>query len=170
MWDINGTVLGLTQNHWTKAPIQEPMYSRTLKIASYLLFRSWPWLYSKWYLKFRIDPHLIDSFTDAGTPSSLSRTNGEVMTTVQGVIEHVFEHNTQYHLVHAPFTRFVIFWHIGNAPSRISLSQICCNTTTFCIATIFVKYCYATGSGWPNLRSSSCSPLGEKSLWNGTFG
>ena len=33
---------------------------------------------------------------------------------------YVFEPKTQYQLVHAPFTRFVIFWHISNAPPMIS--------------------------------------------------
>ena len=27
---------------------------------------------------------------------------------------YVFEHKTQYLLIHAPFTRIVVFWHIGN--------------------------------------------------------
>ena len=29
---------------------------------------------------------------------------------------YVFEHKTQYLLIHAPFTRIVLFWHIGNVP------------------------------------------------------
>ena len=32
---------------------------------------------------------------------------------------YVFEHETQYLLIHAPFTRTVIFWHIGNASPMI---------------------------------------------------
>ena len=60
---------------------------------------------------------------------------------------YVFEHKRQYILIHAPFTRIVVFWHIGNVPPVISYRQICCNTATFCIAVIFVKYCYTTGSG-----------------------
>ena len=56
-----------------------------------------------------------------------------------------FEHKTQYLLIRAPYTRIVIFWHIGNIPHMISQSQISCNTPTFCIA-VFVKYCYTTGS------------------------
>ena len=31
---------------------------------------------------------------------------------------YVFEHKTQYILIHAPFTRIVVFWHIGNVPSN----------------------------------------------------
>ena len=49
--------------------------------------------------------------------------------------------------MHAPFTRIVVFWHISNAPPMISESQIYCNTAMFCIAAIFVKYFYTTGSG-----------------------
>ena len=60
---------------------------------------------------------------------------------------YVLEHKTQYILIHAPFTRIVVFWHIGNVPPMISQSQICCNTVTFCKAAIFVKYCYTTVSG-----------------------
>ena len=57
-----------------------------------------------------------------------------------------FEHKTQYLLIRAPYTRIVVFWHISNIPPMISQSQINCNTPTFYIAAIFVKYCYTTGS------------------------
>ena len=57
-----------------------------------------------------------------------------------------FEHKTQYLLICAPYTRIVVFWHISNIPPMVSQSQISCNTHTFCIAAIFVKYCYTTGS------------------------
>ena len=33
---------------------------------------------------------------------------------------YVFEHKTQYLLIHAPFTLIVVFWHIGNVPPMIS--------------------------------------------------
>ena len=33
---------------------------------------------------------------------------------------YVFEHKAQYLLIHAPFTRIVVFWHIGNVPPMIS--------------------------------------------------
>ena len=56
-----------------------------------------------------------------------------------------FEHKTQYPLIRAPYTRIVIFWHISNIPPMISQSQISCDTPTFYIAAIFVKYCYTTG-------------------------
>ena len=32
----------------------------------------------------------------------------------------VFEHKTQYLLIHAPFTRIVVFKHIGNVSPMIS--------------------------------------------------
>ena len=32
---------------------------------------------------------------------------------------YVFEHKVQYILIHAPFTRIVVFWHIGNVPPMI---------------------------------------------------
>ena len=57
-----------------------------------------------------------------------------------------FEHKTQYLLIRAPYTLIVVFWHISKIPPMIGQSQISCNTPTFCIATIFVKYCYTTGS------------------------
>ena len=57
-----------------------------------------------------------------------------------------FEHKAQYLLIRAPYTRIVVFWHISNIPPMISQSQISCNTPTFYIAAIFVKYCYTTGS------------------------
>ena len=33
---------------------------------------------------------------------------------------YVFEYKAQYRLIHAPFTRIVVFGHIGNIPSMIS--------------------------------------------------
>ena len=32
---------------------------------------------------------------------------------------YVFEHETQYLLIHAPFICIVVFWHIGNVPPTI---------------------------------------------------
>ena len=57
-----------------------------------------------------------------------------------------FEHKTQYLLILAPYTGIVVIWYISNIPPVISQSQISCNTPTFYIAAIFVKYCYTTGS------------------------
>ena len=57
-----------------------------------------------------------------------------------------FEHKTQYLLIRAPYTRIVVCWHISNINPMISQCQISCNTPTFYIAAIFVKYCYTTGS------------------------
>ena len=57
-----------------------------------------------------------------------------------------FEHKTEYLLICAPYTRIVVFWHISNIPPMISQSQISCNTPTFYIAAIFVKFCYTIGS------------------------
>ena len=73
-----------------------------------------------------------------------------------------FEHKTQYLLIRAPYTSIVVFWHISNIPPpppppppppMISQSQISCNTPTFYIAAIFVKYCYTTGSWLLQLMS-----------------
>ena len=33
---------------------------------------------------------------------------------------YVFEHKMQYLLIHVPFSRIVVFWHIGNVPPTIS--------------------------------------------------
>ena len=62
------------------------------------------------------------------------------------LLQHVFEHKTEYVLIHDPYARIVVFSHISNIPPMISESQICCNIATFCIAAIFVKYCYTIGS------------------------
>ena len=59
---------------------------------------------------------------------------------------YVFENKTFYVLIHAQYNRTVVFWHIINIPPMLSSSQFWCNTTTFCIAAIFVKYCYTTSS------------------------
>ena len=59
---------------------------------------------------------------------------------------YVFEHKMQYLLIHAPYTRIVVFWHTSNIPPMISKGQICFNIATFCTTSIFVKYCYTTDS------------------------
>ena len=35
-------------------------------------------------------------------------------------VVYVFEHKTQYLLIHAPITCIVLFWQIGNVPPMIS--------------------------------------------------
>ena len=53
-------------------------------------------------------------------------------------LPYVFEQKTQYILIHAPYTRLVVFWHISNIPHNI-FSQICYNTPMFCIRTHFLN-------------------------------
>ena len=83
-----------------------------------------------------------------------------------------FEHKTQYLLIRAPHTRIVVFWHISNIPPMISQSQISCNTPTFYIAAIFVKYiqpavgCY---NSWANLKEFGLLSARGKLLWNRSF-
>ena len=54
---------------------------------------------------------------------------------------YVFEHKTLDLLIHAPYTRIVVFWHISYMPPWISWDQICYNTPMFCIATILLYNC-----------------------------
>ena len=73
-----------------------------------------------------------------------------------------FLYNAQYLLIHAPFTRIVVFWHISNVlprfrrvkfvviPPRFVLQQYLWN-----IAIQPALGCY---NSWANLRCSSCSP------------
>ena len=87
----------------------------------------------------------IDPFHRCGRPQAACREPaGSYDKTTQSAI--CFEHKTQYLLIRAPYTRIVVFWHTSNTPPMISQSQISCNSPTFCIAAIFVKYCYTTGS------------------------
>ena len=50
-----------------------------------------------------------------------------------------FQYQTQYILIHAPYTRVVAFWHISNIPPRFSLSEIRYTTPMFYIMAIFMK-------------------------------
>ena len=79
-----------------------------------------------------------------------------------------FEHKTQYLLIHAPYTRIVVFWHISNISSMISQSQISCNTPKKqqYLWNIAIKPAVGCYNSWANLRCSGCVPLGEKWLWN----
>ena len=89
--------------------------------------------------------HVIDQSHRYGHPQAACREPaGSYDKTTRTAI--CFEHKTQYLLIRAPYTRIVVFWHISNIPPMISQSQISCNTPTFYIAAIFVKYCYTTGS------------------------
>ena len=72
---------------------------------------------------------------------------------------YVFEHKMLWILIHAPHTRTMAFWHIGNKPPMISQSKMCYNTPILYTAAIFVKYSYTTGS-WlfclkANIRDSA---------------
>ena len=60
-----------------------------------------------------------------------------------------FEHKTQYLLVRAPYTRIVVFWHIGMFFWNIAIQP--------------AVGCY---NSWANVRCSGCYPLVEKLLWN----
>ena len=89
-----------------------------------------------------------------------SGNSGNLWQTAWGVL---CLHETQYILIHAPYTRIVVFHH-----------QICYNDNNddVFITAIFVKYCSTTVSFynvWANLCCSGCSPIGENSLWNGTI-
>ena len=88
---------------------------------------------------------VIDQSHRYGRPQAACREPaGSYDKTTQTAI--CFEHKTQYILISAPYTRIVVFWHISNIPPMVLQSQISCNTPTFYIAAIFVKYCYTTGS------------------------
>ena len=84
-------------------------------------------------------PLLIDQSHRYGRPQAAYREPaGSYDKTTRTAV--CFEHKMQYLLIHAPYTRIVVFWHISNIPPMISQSQISCNTPTFYIAAIFVKY------------------------------
>ena len=80
-----------------------------------------------------------------GHPQRVVANQQEVMTRLLRAAI-CFEHKTLYLLIRARYTRIVVFWNVSIIPPMISQSQISCYTPTFCIAAIFVKYCYTTGS------------------------
>ena len=87
---------------------------------------------------------------------------------------HVFEHKTQYILTHASFTRIVVFWLIGNVlPNDFVESKIVVIPPRFVYQQYFrniaIKPAVGCYNSWANLGCSSCSPLGEIFLWNGTI-
>ena len=94
---------------------------------------------------FELYINVIDQSHSYGRPQAACREPaGSFDKTTRTAI--CFELKTQYLLIRAHYTRIVVFWHISNIPPVISQSQISCNTPTFYIAAIFVKYCYTTGS------------------------
>ena len=82
---------------------------------------------------------------------------------------YVFEHKAQYLLIHAPITRIVVFDTLVTYPQWVKfvviLPRFVFQQYSWNIAIQPAMGCY---NSWANLRCSSCSPLGEKSLWNGT--
>ena len=65
-------------------------------------------------------------------------------TSLPNLIFFNIKHNMLQSVLHIP-----ALWYFNtsvNIPPMISLGEFCCYTTTFCIAEIFVKYCYTTGS------------------------
>ena len=131
--------LKLDSNHWFFSPYDLEIWRMTSKndraprlgyINLCALFQSHQW---------------IDQSHRYGSPwAAFCKPAGSYDKTTRTAI--CFEHKTQYLLIRAPYTRIVIFCHISDIPPMISQSQISCNTPTFYIAAIFVKYCYTTGS------------------------
>ena len=80
------------------------------------------------------------SLTDTGATRRLVVNQREVMTRL---LELLYVLNIKRNIY---YTHIVVFWHISNIPPMISQGQISCNTHTFYIAALFVKYCYATVS------------------------
>ena len=53
-------------------------------------------------------------FTDAAPLAACCEPTGKLWQLWK--VLYVFEHKTQYLLIHAPFTRIVVFWHIVTYP------------------------------------------------------
>ena len=81
-----------------------------------------------------------------------------------------FEHKTQYILIHAPYTRIVVFWHINNIPPWFRRVKLVVIPPRFIkqqyLWNIAVQPAVGCYNSWANLRCSGCYPLGEKLLWN----
>ena len=107
--------------------------------------------------------HAIDSFTDAGALAA-----GRELTLDHNTLPkqlYIFEHNTQYVLIHTPYTRIMVFWPISNIPQWFRRFKFASIIPHF----VYQQYlwniaiqpaggCY---NSWANLRCSGCSPLGE---------
>ena len=78
--------------------------------------------------------------------------------------------NTKHVLIHAPYTHIVVFWHISNIPPMILGSQICCNTTMFCIAAFLWNVAIQSAVGcynpWVNLRLGLLTAWGKIAVKN----
>ena len=81
-----------------------------------------------------------------------------------------FEHKTQYLLIHAPYTRIVVFWHISNLPPLFRRVKLVVMPPRFIeqqyLWNIAIQPAVGCYKPWANLRCSGCYPLGEKLLWN----
>ena len=77
---------------------------------------------------------------------------------------YAFEHETQDLLIHAPYTRIVVCWHISNMP----WGHICYDTPMFCITAIFVKYCFTTFS-WLLYCMSQFTLFRLLTVWGNSF-
>ena len=81
-----------------------------------------------------------------------------------------FEHKTQYLLIHAPYTRIVVFWHISNLPPLFRRVKLVVIPPRFIeqqyLWNIAIQPAVGCYKPWANLRCSGCYPLGEKLLWN----
>ena len=87
------------------------------------------------------------SLTDTGATRRLVANQREVMTRLLELLYVLnIKRNIFYSVLPIP-----ALWYFGTSvtyppPPMISQSQISCNTHTFYISAIFVKYCYTTGS------------------------
>ena len=85
-----------------------------------------------------------------------------------------FEHKTQYLLIRAPYTHIVVFWHISNIPPWFRRVKLVVIPQRFIqqqyLWDIVIQPAVGCYNSWANLQCSGCYPLGEKLLWNRSFG
>ena len=66
-----------------------------------------------------IGPHRLVSMSHMRAPPAACREPAGKLWQLCKVL-YVFEYKTLYILIHPPFPRIVVFWHIGNVPPMIS--------------------------------------------------
>ena len=114
-------------------------------------------------LRLFLDP--IDQSHRHGRPQAACREPaGSYDKTTRTAI--CFEHKTQYLLIHAPYTRIVVFWHISNLPPLFRRVKLVVIPPRFIeqqyLWNIAIQPAVGCYKPWANLRCSGCYPLGEK--------
>ena len=96
--------------HWARVSVMEGVGEHWATGSDWVIGAIISWVH-EWVSNWRVSQM-------RATLSACSEPAGKLWQLCKGL--YLFEHKTQYLLIHTPFTCIVVFWHIGNISPMIS--------------------------------------------------